>query len=688
MNTPELPIAPKRPHAISQHGEIRVDDYFWMRFREDPEVLKYLAAENSYLTQVMQHTSALQEQLFQEMKARIKEDDRSVPERRGSHLYYTRTETGRQYRVFCRRHESVDAPEEILLDQNVLAEGKSFCRVGVFAVSLDERKLAYSVDFDGSEQFTIFIKDLNTGNLYPETIPNTSSDFSSNHGAAWSNDSQHLFYVTLDKALRPFKVYRHALGADPAGDHMLFHEADETFWLILDKSRTQSYITLLSRSTLTREWQTLDADNPRSVFQIFAPRRRGLEYDIEHHESRFFIVTNENATNFKLMETPAHSTAVENWREVIPHRADVFIEGAAAFQTHLVLFERRDGLKQIRISDEDGRTGVHYVSFPDPVYDVRPEENPEFKTSVVRFTYSSLISPNSVIDFHMDTREWELRKRQEIPSGYDPSAYVTERLHAVAPDGTRIPISMVYKKGMRKDGRNPALLYGYGSYGISVDANFDSSRFSLIDRGFAFAIAHIRGGSELGRPWYDDGKLLNKRNTFTDFIASAECLISQGYTSPDDLAIMGGSAGGLLVGACMTMRPDLFKAVVAKVPFVDVVSTMSDPSIPLTTAEYDEWGNPDNKIYFDYIMSYSPYDNIHATAYPDVLLTTGLQDPRVAYWEPAKFAAKLRALKTNGSLLLLKTNMAAGHGGASGRYDYLREVAFDYAFLIDRLISA
>jgi oligopeptidase B len=688
MNTPELPIAPKRPHAISQHGEIRVDDYFWMRFREDPEVLKYLAAENSYLTQVMQHTSALQEQLFQEMKARIKEDDQSVPERRGSHLYYTRTETGRQYRVFCRRHESVDAPEEILLDQNVLAEGKSFCRVGVFAVSLDERKLAYSVDFDGSEQFTIFIKDLNTGNLYPETIPNTSSDFSSNHGAAWSNDSQHLFYVTLDKALRPFKVYRHALGADPAGDHMLFHEADETFWLILDKSRTQSYITLLSRSTLTREWQTLDAGNPRSVFQIFAPRRRGLEYNIEHHESRFFIVTNENATNFKLMETPAHSTAVENWREVIPHRADVFIEGAAAFQTHLVLFERRDGLKQIRISDEDGRTGVHYVSFPDPVYDVRPEENPEFKTSVVRFTYSSLISPNSVIDFHMDTREWELRKRQEIPSGYDPSAYVTERLHAVAPDGTRIPISMVYKKGMRKDGRNPALLYGYGSYGISVDANFDSSRFSLIDRGFAFAIAHIRGGSELGRPWYDDGKLLNKRNTFTDFIASAECLISQGYTSPDDLAIMGGSAGGLLVGACMTMRPDLFKAVVAKVPFVDVVSTMSDPSIPLTTAEYDEWGNPDNKIYFDYIMSYSPYDNIHATAYPDVLLTTGLQDPRVAYWEPAKFAAKLRALKTNGSLLLLKTNMAAGHGGASGRYDYLREVAFDYAFLIDRLISA
>jgi oligopeptidase B len=688
MNTLEFPNAPKRPHVIRQHGQTRVDDYFWMRFREDPEVLKYLAAENSYVAQIMQHTTALQEQLFQEMKARIKEDDQSVPERRGSYLYYTRTETGRQYRVFCRRHGSMDAAEEVLLDQNLLAEGRKFCRVGVFAVSPDERKLAYSVDFDGSEQFTIWFKDLITGALHPETIPNTSADFSSNRGAVWANDSQHFFYVTLDQALRPFKVYRHALGSDPASDRMLHHEADETFWLFLDKSRTQSYVTLLSHSTLTREWQTLDADNPNSPFQVFAPRRRGVEYGIEHHGSRFFIVTNENATNFKLMETPAHATSPENWREVIPHRADVFIEGAAAFENHLALFERSDGLKQIRISDADGRTGIRHVAFPDPVYDVRPEENPEFKTSVLRFTYSSLISPNSVIDFHMDTHEWELRKRQEIPSGYDSSAYVTERLHAAAPDGTRIPISMVYKKGLGKDARNPALLYGYGSYGMSVDANFVSSRFSLIDRGFVFAIAHIRGGSELGRPWYDNGKLLNKRNTFTDFIACAECLISEGYTSRDSLAIMGGSAGGLLVGACLTMRPDLFKAVVAKVPFVDVVSTMSDPSIPLTTGEYDEWGNPDNETYFDYIMSYSPYDNIHATAYPDVLLTTGLQDPRVAYWEPAKFAAKLRAMKTNGSLLLLKTNMDAGHGGASGRYDYLREVAFDYAFLIDRLISA
>ena len=686
MNTHQFPLAPKRPHTISRHGQTFVDDYFWMRFREDPEVLKYLAAENSYLSQVMQPTAALQEQLFQEMKARIKEDDQSVPEQRGRYLYYTRTETGRQYRVFCRRQGSMDTPEEVLLDQNTLAEGKKFCRVGVFAVSPDEQKLAYSVDFDGSEQFTIFIKDLTTGDLYPETIPNTSSDFFSNRGAAWANDSQNLFYVTLDKVLRPFKVHGHALGTDPAGDRMLFHEADETFALFLDKSRTQSYITLLSHSTLTREWQTLDADRPNSPFQVFAPRRRGVEYNIEHHGSRFFIVTNENATNFKLMETPVSATSPENWHEVVPHRADVFIEAAAAFENHLVLFERKDGLKQIRVSAADGHTGVHQIAFPDPVYDVRPEENPEFKTNVVRFTYSSLISPNSVVDFHMDTHKWELRKLQEIPSGYDPSAYQIERLHAFAPDGMRIPISLVHRKGISKDSRNPTLLYGYGSYGISMDAGFSTARFSLVDRGFVFAIAHIRGGSELGRPWYDNGKLLSKRNTFTDFIACAECLISEGYTSQDSLAIMGGSAGGLLMGACLTMRPDLFKAVVAKVPLVDVVNTMSDPSIPLTTSEYDEWGNPDHKIYFDYILSYSPYDNLRAAAYPDILLTTGLQDPRVAYWEPAKFAARLLAMKTNGSLLLLKTNMDAGHAGASGRYDYLREVAFDYAFLIDRLI--
>jgi oligopeptidase B len=657
-----------------------------MRFREDPEVLKYLAAENAYLAQVMQHTTALQEQLFQEMKARIKEADQSVPERRGNHLYYTRTETGRQYRVFCRRYRTMESHEEILLDQNILAEGRKFCRVGVFAVSPDEKTLAYAVDFDGSEQFTIFFKDLRTGNLFPETIPNTSSDFSSHRGAAWSNDSQSFYYVTLDKTLRPFKVYRHVLGSDPAGDPMLFHEADETFWLFLDKTRTQSYITLLSHSTLTREWQTLNANDPNSSFRIFAPRRRGVEYSIEHHGNRFLIVTNENATNFRLMEASSNATSPENWRDVVPHRADVFIEGVAAFQNHLVLFERKDGLKQIRISSADGSTGVHSVAFPDPVYDVRPDENPEFESKVVRFGYSSLFTPNSVIDFHMDTLEWEVRKVQEIPSGYDSAMYVTERLYASASDGAKVPISLVYRKGLCKDSRNPALLYGYGSYGLSMDTVFNSSRFSLVDRGFVFAIAHIRGGSELGRPWYDNGKLLNKRNTFTDFISCAESLISLGYTSSDRLAILGGSAGGLLVGACMTMRPDLFKAVVAKVPFVDVVTTMSDPSIPLTTGEYDEWGNPDDETYFNYILSYSPYDNIRATAYPDVLLTTGLQDPRVAYWEPAKFAAKLRAMKTNDSLLLLKTNLDVGHGGASGRFDYLREVALDYAFLLDRLV--
>ncbi len=686
LTMPKSPIAPKRPHTITQHGQTRIDDYFWMRFREDPEVMAYLAAENVYLDEVMHHTKPLQDQLFHEMKARIKEDDTSAPERRGDYFYYTRTEAGRQYRVFCRKRGSLEAPEEILLDQNTLGEGKGFCRVGVFAASPDHRKLAYSVDFDGSEKCTIYIKDLAGGSLYPETIPNTFSDLFTNRGVAWANDSQTLFYVTLDDLLRPFKVYRHVLGTDPASDGMLYHEADETFWLSLYKSRTQAYITLLSHSTLTTEWRTLDANQPDAEFQVFAPRRRGVEYSIEHHGQRFYVVTNENATNFKLMETPVQATSPENWREVVPHRADVFVESAAAFQDHLVLFERRDGLKQVRVSASDGRTGAHYVPFPDPVYDVRPEENPEFKTNIVRLTYSSLISPNSVIDFHMETSEWELKKRQEIPSGYDPSAYVTERLHATAADGTKVPISLVYRKGLLRDGRNPALLYGYGSYGLSMDASFSSHRFSLVDRGFVFAIAHIRGGSELGRPWYDNGKMLNKRNTFTDFIASAEYLISQGYTSQDKLAIMGGSAGGLLVGACLAMRPDLFKAVVAKVPFVDVINTMSDASIPLTTGEYDEWGNPADKTYFDYIASYSPYDNVRATSYPDILLTTGLNDPRVAYWEPAKFAAKLRAVKTDGDLLLLKTNMEAGHAGASGRYDYLKEVAFDYAFLIERLI--
>ncbi len=686
---PSYPAAPQRPYEINQHGQTRVDEYFWMRNRADPAVLEYLRAENDYLEEVMQHTQGLQDQLFQEMKARIQEDDSSAPARHGDYFYYTRNQAGKQYPYYCRKHGSLDAPEEILLDQNALAEGKEFCRIGAFSVSPNHQKLAYSVDPDGSEKCVLYIKDLISGQHYPEQIPNTAGDVYDHSGVEWANDNQTLFYSIRDAALRPYQIYRHVLGADPAGDELVFHEADETFFLFLGKTRSQAYITAYSRATITTEWNLLPAaGQPGGAFQVFEPRQRGHEYMIEHLGERFFIVSNENAQNFKLLETPVHATRRANWREILPHRADVLIQSADAFRNHLVLYERKDGLKQIRIAGADGVSAVRYVPFPEPVYDLTPAENLEFETEIVRFHYSSLITPKSVIDFHMDTGEWELKKQDQIPSGHDPSQYVTERLHARAPDGTRVPLSIVYKKGLQKNGQNPTLLYGYGSYGFSTEASFNANRFSLIERGFVFALGHIRGGSELGRAWYEDGKMLHKRNTFTDFIACAEHLIEQGYTSPEKLAILGGSAGGLLVGACLTMRPDLFGAVIAQVPFVDVVTTMSDPSIPLTTLEYDQWGNPDEREYFDYMMSYSPYDNIRPTTYPPILITTGLNDPRVAYWEPAKFAARLRAHKRDDNLMLLKTNMAAGHAGASGRYDYLKEVAFVYAFLLDRLTNA
>ncbi|MDH5606281.1 MAG: S9 family peptidase [Anaerolineae bacterium] len=682
---PKYPIAPKRTHEITHHKITRHDEYFWMRYLDDPAVIEYLQAENDYLEEVMHHTKPLQERLFEEMKARIKEDDESAPVRHGDYFYYTRTETGKQYPYYCRKPGSLDAPEEILVDQNALAEGKTFCRMGAFRVSPDHQKLAFSIDPDGTEKCVIYIKDLNSGKLYPEEIPNTAGNVYRQTGIEWANDNQTFFYTVRDKALRPYKIFKHLLGTDPAQDELAFHEEDETFVLVLRKSRSQSYIFAISVSTITMEWSILLADQPQDSFQVFEPRKRGHEYTIEHLGDRFFITSNEEALNFKLMETPVKDTLRKNWSEIIPHRKNVLIEGIDAFRDHLVLYERKDGLQQIRISNPEDINDKKYVPFPEPVYDIRPADNPEFDIDFVRFNYSSLISPNSVIDFHMNDGEWNLIKQQEIPSGYDPTQYVTERLHAIAPDGTKVPMSIVYKKGLKKNKQNPTLLWGYGSYGISMIASFEANRFSLIDRGFVFAIGHIRGGSEMGRAWYEDGKMLKKKNTFTDFIACAEHLIKNDYTSKEKLAIYGGSAGGLLVGACMTIKPDLCQVVIAKVPFVDVVTTMSDPTIPLTTLEYDQWGNPDEKEYFEYIMSYSPYDNIRETAYPEVLITTGLNDPRVAFWEPAKFAARLRALKTDDNLLLLKTDMDAGHAGASGRYDYLKEVAFDFSFLLDRL---
>ena len=684
---PDYPIAQKRPHKLTQHGLTRNDDYYWMRNRDDPAVMAYLKAENDYLEEIMHHTEPLQEHLFEEMKARIKEDDESAPIKHGEYFYYTRTETGKQYPYYCRKQGSLEAPEEILLDQNALADGMAFCRIGAFSISPDHQKLAYSVDPDGSEKCTLYIKDLTTGEHYPEQIPETWGDVYGHYGVEWANDNQTLFYETLDSALRPHKIFRHILGEQPEKDELVFHEEDETFFLILLKSRSQAYIMAYCHSTITTEWHILAADSPQTEFQVFEPRKRGHEYSVEHLGKRFFIISNENALNFKLMQTPVEATQHEHWQEVIPHRKDVLIEGIDAFHDHLVLYERKDGLKQIRISAPDGTNEVKYVAFPEPVYDLNPAKNPEYQTQRLRFNYSSLITPKSAIDFHMDTQEWEIIKQEEIPSGHDPSKYLTERLHATAPDGTQVPLSIVYKKGIERNGQNPTLLYGYGSYGYSVDASFNANRYSLIDRGFIFAIAHIRGGSELGRSWYEDGKMLQKRNTFTDFIACGEYLIEEGYTNNKKLAIIGGSAGGILVGETLTMRPDLCQVVVAKVPFVDVVTTMSDPTIPLTTLEYDQWGNPDDEEYFQYMLSYSPYDNIQKTAYPEILITTGLNDPRVAYWEPVKFTAKLRDYKTDDHLLLLKTNLDAGHAGASGRYDYLKEIAFDYAFLIDRLIG-
>jgi oligopeptidase B len=680
-----VPYAPKRPHEITQHGITRIDNYYWMRNREDPEVMKYLHAENDYLEEMMAHTKPLQTKLFEEMKARIKEDDMTVPEKQGNYFYYSRTAAGKQYPIYCRKKGSLDAPEEIILDQNVLAEGQSFSRIGAFAISPDDTKLAYSIDPDGSEVCTLYIKDLLTGTLLPERFMNTYGEVYGHSGAEWSNDGRLLFYQTMDEALRPYRIFRHVIGTDQSEDQLLYEECDETFFLWLTKSRSQAFIQANSQSTMTDEWRILPADGASTDFKIFQARRAGIEYQIEHAGDRFFIITNENAQNLKLMETPIHATTKENWRELIPHRPDILITGMDAFEDFLALYERKDGFRQIRISAADGKSNPRNVIFPEPVYTFYPMHNPEYKTNVLRLFYTSLITPNSVIDYHVDTDQWEIKKQDEIRSGYDSSQYVSERTYATAPDGVKVPMSIVYKKGIKKDGTNPALLYGYGSYGFSTDPWFDLNRLSLLDRGFIFAIGHIRGGSEMGRSWYDDGKLLNKKNTFTDFIACAEQLIKVGYTSKGKLAIMSKSAGGLLVGACMIMRPDLFKTVIAQVPFVDVVTSMSDPTIPLTTLEYDQWGNPANKEHFDYMLSYSPYDNIRATEYPHLLLTTGLNDPRVAYWEPTKFAAKLRELKIDNNQLLLKTDFDSGHAGASGRYDLLKDAALEYAFLIDHV---
>jgi len=675
---PKPPIAPRIPLTQTVHGHTLNDDYHWLRDRNDPKVIEYLQAENDYTKALMAHTNPLQEKLYQEMKGRIKETDLTVPVKIDDYYYYTRTFEGKQYRVHCRKRGSLDSTEEILLDQNELAAGHDYFRVGVFAVSPSHRLLAYSTDTAGSEMFTLRIKDLESGKLLSDEIPNTY------YSVVWANDDRTVFYTTLDSAKRPFKVFRHTLGADPSTDHLVYHEPDEKYHVGVSKTRSRRFILLSSNSMVTHEVRFLEADQPAGEFQIIHPRQQGMEYSVEHHGDHFYVVTNDQAKNFKLMKTPTAKPSKDNWTEALAHRPTVKIDDVDAFQDHLVIYEREAGLRKMRVQSlTDGKE--FYPPFPEPVYTFSAMDNEEFATSLLRFNYTSLITPPSVFDYDMKLRTRELKKQDEVLGGYDPSHYLSQRLSATAADGTAIPISLVYKKGLVRNGASPMLLYGYGSYGASMDPRFSSNRLSFLDRGFIYAIAHIRGGGEMGRPWHDDGKLLNKKHTFTDFIACAEYLIAQKYTSPGRLAIQGGSAGGLLMGAVTNMRPDLFKVVVAQVPFVDVMNTMLDASIPLTVIEYEEWGNPNDPSYYDYMRSYSPYDNVEAKAYPNILITAGLNDPRVAYWEPAKWTAKLRATKTDGNRLLMRTNMGAGHGGASGRYDYLKEIAFDYAFIFDTL---
>ncbi|BAZ12976.1 oligopeptidase B [Calothrix sp. NIES-4071] len=676
QNQSTPPVAQKQPHVLELHGDRRIDNYFWMRDIENPQVTAYLEAENAYTEEAMKSTTDLQQQLYNEILSRIKETDLSVPVRKDNYYYYSRTEVGKAYAIHCRKQGSLEAPEEILLDENELADGQEYFSLGVFQVSPNHEILAYAVDNNGSERYTIYFLDLKTFKLYPETISETYYSF------AWANDNQTVFYTQVDEANRPFKLFRHQLGKSQQEDTLIHYEPDDSYFLSVGKTRSNAYIVMSLGSQVTSEAHFIDANNPlKGAFQVVEARVQGVEYEIDHHGDYFYIVTNDKAINFKLMKTPVASTSKQNWETVIPHREDVMLSGISLFAKHLVIYERVNGLPCATVQNLDTNKS-HNITFPEPTYGFFEGINPEFNTNILRFTYTSLITPPSVFEYDMETNARELKKETEVLGGYDKAQYESEMLTATAKDGTKIPISIVYKKGIAKNGQNPLFLTGYGSYGYPYPATFASNRLPLLERGFVFAIAHIRGGGEFGRKWYESGKFLNKKNTFTDFISCAEYLINQKWTSPQHLAISGGSAGGLLMGAVINMRPDLFKVVVADVPFVDVVTTIADTSLPLSAIEWDEWGNPNDKVYYEYMKSYSPYDNVEAKQYPHLLITAGLNDPRVKYWEPAKWTAKLRELKTDDNILLLKTNMGAGHGGASGRYESLKELAFEYAFVL------
>jgi oligopeptidase B len=626
---------------------------------------------------VTAQTKSLQEDLYREILGRIQETDISVPLKRDDYFYYARTEEGKAYSIQCRKQGSLDAPEEILLDANVLAEGQKYFRLGSFAVSPDHRLLAYSTDLAGDESYTVQVKNLGTGELLPDRIANTSDTLE------WANDNRTFFYTVLDQTKRPYRAFRHELGA-ASDDALVYQEDDGRFALGLSKTRSRRFLFIELSSPLTSELRYLEAADPFGKFRVMLPRRQGVEYDASHHSEYFYIRTNFGAKNFRLMRTDVGHPSSETWHEIIPARTDVTIEGMDAFEDHLAVYERELGLEKICIRGGSGAFS-HYVEFPEPVYTVGATGNAEYKTNLLRFSYTSLVTPTSVFDYNVRTGERELKKQYEVRGGYDASQYQSERIFAKAPDGVEVPISLVYRKGFERNGASPLLLYGYGAYGHSIDPRFSSDRLSLLDRGLVFAIAHIRGGAEMGEEWHDHGKLLEKKNTFTDFIACAEHLIAAQYTSSDGLAIMGGSAGGLLMGAVLNLRPELFHVAIAKVPFVDTLNTMLDPTLPLTMAEYEEWGNPEDQEYYNYVRSYSPYDNVAPREYPMMLVTAGLNDPRVSYWEPAKWVAKLRALKKDSNMLLLKTNMGSGHFGPSGRYEGIKETAFDYAFLLQAL---
>ncbi len=673
------PMAKVKDTVLEKHGDKRIDPYYWLNDRENPEVIDYLTQENAYYDKITAHTKAFQKDLFEEMKSRIKEDDESVPYFYNGYYYITRFEKGQDYPIYSRRKGNMKAKEEILFNCNEMAKGHSYFNLSGLSVSEDNKWVAFGVDLVSRRQYTIQIKNLETNEILPEKILNTSG------GATWANDNKTIFYVKNDvKTLRSDKIYRHTINTPSSNDVLVYDEQDDTFNTFVYKEKSKKYLVIGSSSTLTNEYQILESDNPTGKFRYFQKRVRGLEYSISHFGDSFYVVTNKDkATNFKLMKTNEKSTGHENWVDVIPHRKETLLEGIDIFKDYLVVEERTNGLNKIQIRPWSGE-GAYYLPFESETYTAYTTTNPDFDTDILRYGYQSLTTPSSVIDFNMKTKKKTVLKEQEVLGGkFDKKNYVEERIWATAKDGTKIPISLVYRKGMEKNGNNPVLQYAYGSYGYSMDAYFSTSRLSLLDRGFIYAIAHIRGGEDLGREWYENGKLLKKMNTFTDFVDCSKYLIKEKYTSPEHLYAEGGSAGGLLMGVVVNIAPELYNGVIAQVPFVDVVTTMLDDSIPLTTGEYDEWGNPNDKVYYDYMKSYSPYDNVKAQDYPNMLVTTGLHDSQVQYWEPAKWVAKLRTKKTDKNILLLNTNMDAGHGGASGRFEALKETAKEFSFLLD-----